>query len=186
MSPAPEDTRLDPDDADLFRWFLDEQERTAIHGDLLELGADTGLLQKYARDDEQCLIGDRPDLDPAGLRATGAKHFRFVHLSSRRSYEEMTADLAAARVLIRTGGIAAVGGFCDPRHPATAAALWGAVLEGGLRPICAGTTHLYGTWSDPVPFQNALLEWIAGGTTPFLAESHPIAPHRLIKVLRRA
>lgn len=41
-----------------------------------------------------------------------------------------------------------------------AAATWQAVANEGLRPVCITGTKFYGTWGDPEPLQQALIEWI--------------------------
>src|SRR4029453_12160203 len=41
-----------------------------------------------------------------------------------------------------------------------AAAVWTAVADGGLRPICITGNKFYGTWGDPGPVQDELVEWL--------------------------
>ncbi|MET9842443.1 class I SAM-dependent methyltransferase, partial [Streptomyces virginiae] len=44
--------------------------------------------------------------------------------------------------------------------PGVAAAVWTAVVTGGLHPICVSASKLYATWGDPEPHQAALRAWL--------------------------
>jgi hypothetical protein len=103
---------------------------------------------------------DEPRLDRqvfAWFRERGP----FVHINAASSYEEVRDDLAAARTALRPDGIVACADYGSAH---AAAAVWEAVLNGELRPICVSAQTFYGTWGDPVPIQQELLHRLDDGT----------------------
>jgi len=78
---------------------------------------------------------------------------RFVHLDAGHTQDLVRADLASARVMLRPGGVVAVEAYRKPSDLGVAAALWEAILTGGLRPIANTDFKLYATWGDPAPMQ---------------------------------
>ncbi|MBM9620298.1 class I SAM-dependent methyltransferase [Streptomyces zhihengii] len=89
---------------------------------------------------------------------------RFVHVDASHLYEHVHGDIEAARTLLVPDGIVAFDDFRAEHCPGVAAAVWGAVPTTGLRPVVITGTKLYGTWGDPDPVREELLEWLAGRT----------------------
>ena len=65
--------------------------------------------------------------------------------------------------------------------PGVAAATWGAIPTYDLRPICITGTKFYGTWGDPEPLRDALLEWLAGRDDMW-HEVQQVAGYGLIRI----
>ncbi|MFF3288845.1 class I SAM-dependent methyltransferase [Streptomyces sp. NPDC003023] len=89
---------------------------------------------------------------------------RFVHVDASHLYEHVHLDIQAARKLLVPEGIVAFDDFRAEHCPGVAAAVWGALPTTDLRPIVITGTKLYGTWGDPDPVREELLEWLAGRT----------------------
>ncbi|ATW49711.1 class I SAM-dependent methyltransferase [Streptomyces peucetius] len=89
---------------------------------------------------------------------------RFVHVDASHLYEHVHGDIAAARELLHPDGIVAFDDFRAEHCPGVSAAVWGAVPTTGLKPIVITGSKLYGTWGDPAPMTEALLEWLATRT----------------------
>ncbi|MFF8844915.1 class I SAM-dependent methyltransferase [Streptomyces sp. NPDC015127] len=89
---------------------------------------------------------------------------RFVHVDASHLYEHVHGDIEAARTLLVPEGIVAFDDFRAEHCPGVAAAVWGAVPTTDLRPIVITGTKLYGTWGDPDPVREELLEWLSGRT----------------------
>ncbi|MET7637623.1 class I SAM-dependent methyltransferase [Streptomyces sp. NPDC005438] len=81
---------------------------------------------------------------------------RFVHVDASHLYEHVRGDIEAARQALRPDGLVVLDDYRSEHTPGVACATWGAVLEGGLRPICVSGHKFYGTWGDPEPLRAAL------------------------------
>ncbi|MEZ5753011.1 MAG: class I SAM-dependent methyltransferase [Paracoccaceae bacterium] len=82
------------------------------------------------------------------LRFVAPASARFVHVDAARGYEQVRADLASAKVMLRPSGIVAVDGVLAPNSLGAAAALWDAVLNDGLKPFLNTPNKIYATWGD--------------------------------------
>ncbi|WP_327317426.1 class I SAM-dependent methyltransferase [Streptomyces sp. NBC_01235] len=82
---------------------------------------------------------------------------RFVHIDASHLYEHVRDDISAAREILRPDGIVVLDDFRSEHTPGVSVAVWEAVLNGGLRPVCLSTQKLYGTWGDPEPLQEELI-----------------------------
>lgn len=78
---------------------------------------------------------------------------RFVHIDASHVYANVREDTAAARLLMRDNGVVAFDDFRKPQTLGTAAAVWEAILNDGLKPIANTDFKLYATWGDPAPLQ---------------------------------
>lgn len=87
---------------------------------------------------------------------------RFVHLDAGHTQDLVCADLASARIMLRPGGVVALEAYRKPSDLGVAAALWAAILTGGLRPIANTDFKLYATWGDPAPMQAEIRRRAAG------------------------
>lgn len=107
---------------------------------------------------------------------------RFVHIDASHVYEFVKADIAAARVMLQPGGVVVMDDYRTAHTPGTAAAVWEAVLTGGLRPICVTAMKFYATWDDPTETQDALSDWVAGRPDLKRGGVQDVAGHRMFRV----
>ncbi|MDN3024443.1 class I SAM-dependent methyltransferase [Streptomyces sp. S.PB5] len=89
---------------------------------------------------------------------------RFVHIDASHLYEHVRDDIGAARDLLQPEGVVVLDDFRSEHTPGVSVATWEAVLNRELRVICLSTQKLYGTWGDPGPVQEELLEMLRGRT----------------------
>ncbi|MEW1779111.1 class I SAM-dependent methyltransferase [Streptomyces sp. NPDC086777] len=106
---------------------------------------------------------------------------RFVHVDASHLYEHVHGDIDAARELLLPDGIVVLDDFRSEHTPGVSIAAWEAVLNGGLNPICLSTQKLYGTWGDPEPVQEALMEMIRQRTDCHLS-TQTAAGHRIVRL----
>ncbi|MFD4503263.1 class I SAM-dependent methyltransferase [Streptomyces sp. NPDC058457] len=106
---------------------------------------------------------------------------RFVHVDASHLYEHVNGDIRAARELLLPDGIVVLDDFRSEHTPGVSIATWEAVLNGELRPICISTQKLYGTWGDPGPVQEELIETVRGRTDCHLSMQEA-AGHRIIRL----
>lgn len=93
----------------------------------------------------------------------------------------MHGDIGAARDLLLPEGVVVLDDFRSEHTPGVSIAAWEAVLNRGLRPICLSTQKLYGTWGDPEPVQDALLEMVRDRSDCHLSVQEA-AGHRIIRL----
>ncbi|MFE2040197.1 class I SAM-dependent methyltransferase [Streptomyces sp. NPDC059477] len=109
---------------------------------------------------------------------------RFVHIDGSHLYEHVHGDIGAAQDVLLPDGIVVLDDFRSEHTPGVSVAAWEAVLSRGLRPICLTTQKLYGTWGDPRPAQDALLEMVRARQDCDLSIQQA-AGHRLIRLKSR-
>ncbi|MFE4666285.1 class I SAM-dependent methyltransferase [Streptomyces sp. NPDC056716] len=109
---------------------------------------------------------------------------RFVHIDGSHLYEHVHGDIGAARDVLLPDGIVVLDDFRSEHTPGVSVAAWEAVLSRGLHPICLTTQKLYGTWGDPEPAQDALLEMVRAREDCDLSIQQA-AGHRLIRLKSR-
>ncbi len=78
---------------------------------------------------------------------------RFVHIDAGHTYALVREDTASAKAMLREGGVVVFDDYRKANTMGTAAAVWEAVLNDGLRPIANTDFKLYATWGDPAPYQ---------------------------------
>ena len=81
---------------------------------------------------------------------------RFVHIDAGHTYDLVRRDLASARAMLRDTGVVAIADYRKPDTLGTAAAVWDAILNEGLKPILNTEFKLYATWGDPAPLQEVV------------------------------
>ncbi|MFE6284943.1 class I SAM-dependent methyltransferase [Streptomyces sp. NPDC057877] len=106
---------------------------------------------------------------------------RFVHIDASHLYEHVHGDIGAARDALLPDGVVVLDDFRSEHTPGVSVAVWEAVLNRGLRPICLSTQKLYGTWGDPEPVQEELLAMVRGRDDCHLSVQQA-AGHRLIRL----
>ncbi|MDJ1134471.1 class I SAM-dependent methyltransferase [Streptomyces iconiensis] len=88
---------------------------------------------------------------------------RFVHVDASHQYGKVRADIGLAEDVLTGGpGIAAFDDYRSPHTPGVALAVWEAVLNRGLNPVCCSRAKLYGTWGEAAPTRAALAEAARG------------------------
>ncbi|MFC6597495.1 class I SAM-dependent methyltransferase [Kitasatospora paranensis] len=88
---------------------------------------------------------------PTSVLADGrvpADSCRFVHIDASHLYEHVAGDIKVARDVLAKDGIVALDDYRSPHTPGVAAAVWEAVFELGLKPVCMTPEKFYGTWGD--------------------------------------
>ncbi|WP_433654866.1 class I SAM-dependent methyltransferase [Nocardia sp. CA-128927] len=109
---------------------------------------------------------------------------RFVHVDASHEYDNVHADMHAARSLLMTGGVVAFDDYRAEHTPGTAAAVWEAVHSWGLQPICLTEDKFYGTWGDAAKLQEQLIGVLARDDA-YTVATHRIMGHRIVRVVRR-
>jgi hypothetical protein len=107
---------------------------------------------------------------------------RFVHVDASHLYDHVAGDIQVARRALSADGVLALDDFRAEHTPGVAAAVWEAVLNHGMRPVCLTTNKFYGTWGDPGPLQDGLMEAV-GGWAGHRTEIQSIAGHRIVRVV---
>lgn len=106
---------------------------------------------------------------------------RFVHIDASHLYEHVAVDVESARRITLPDGLVVFDDFRSWHTPGVSAAVWEAVLDRGLRPICTSLQKFYGTFGDAAFHQDRLIDWV---------RSHPrhqfetvqVAGHPLVRV----
>ncbi|MFF3329240.1 class I SAM-dependent methyltransferase [Streptomyces sp. NPDC002888] len=106
---------------------------------------------------------------------------RWVHVDASHLYEHVEGDITAAREALLPGGMVVLDDFRSEHTPGVSIAVWEAVLNRGLRPICLSTQKLYATWEDPGPVQEELLDMVRDRTDCHLSVQEA-AGHRIIRL----
>lgn len=105
---------------------------------------------------------------------------RFVHIDASHLYEHVVGDTAAARSLLAPDGIVVFDDYRSEHTPGVSAAVWGAVLNDGLNPICVTPSKLYGTWGEPAAVRAELRAHLDGDERLW-SEVQSVAGHELIR-----
>ena len=127
-------------------WYPDIDRQTfercyrAIHGDLPDIFAcDSRRLQQRA-----------------GL----SRSFRLIHIDGSHLYWIVRQDIRTSSNLLKPGGVVAIDDYRSAHTPGVAAAMWEAVLEGRLRPICITPQKMYATAARyKIAWFKKLIEW---------------------------
>ena len=185
---------LSSEDFRLIDWFLADQRREGITGDVLEIGSYLGktalLLALTLGPDERlvtCDLFDDPGVGARNRRERGhyrdlhldtfkeqftsrdiplpeihqcsslelperlpADAFRFVHVDGSHLYDFVKADLSTAEQLLGPQGLVVCDDYRTLHAAGVSAAVWEAVMDGGLRVICVTDVKLYATWTGDV------------------------------------
>jgi len=109
---------------------------------------------------------------------------RFCHIDAGHTYQAVRDDIAAARTLVRPGGIVAFDDWRKARAPGVGAAMWEAVLTGDLRPVLSTEFKFYATWGDPEPLQAEIVRrasasgWATTGAPVMIRDMPLVHLHR--------
>lgn len=109
---------------------------------------------------------------------------RFVHIDASHLHEHVVADIEAARMLLKPGGVVVFDDYRAPHTPGVAAAVWQAAA-GDLRPFAITLSKLYATFDDSTAYFDLLVDWLQTRTY-WRHEVQQVGPDRLLRVLRPA
>lgn len=104
---------------------------------------------------------------------------RFIHIDASHMYEHVKEDIESARKLLRPDGIVVFDDYRTEHTPGTAAAVWEAILTGGMKPVFHTVGKMYATFGDPKPMQDEIVRRAANEETwrtaaPILIKDMPI------------
>jgi hypothetical protein len=145
----------------------------------------SSLTQQAFEQNYQTLRGELPEV-VAGLSWSVTDHLpagsvRFIHVDASHLYEAVRGDIAAAKQLLRPGGLVVFDDFRSEHTPGTTAAVWEAVVNDGLVPVALTPNKMYAVFSDPEPYL-ATVQALAEADDRISTEWHLIAGHRLIRL----
>ena len=86
---------------------------------------------------------------------------RFVHVDASHFYEHVRVDIASARSILGQDGVVVFDDYRSAHTPGTAAAVWEAMANDGLRVICVTDNKFYGTWGDAAAIRDDLAAELA-------------------------
>jgi predicted O-methyltransferase YrrM len=109
---------------------------------------------------------------------------RFVHIDASHLYEHVVADIAAARTLLKPGGIVVFDDYRAMHAPGVAAAIWRETAV-DLVPFAVSINKLYASFGDADPWLDVVKDWLAGPTY-WRMELQQVAGHELVRVRRPA
>ncbi|MER5637063.1 class I SAM-dependent methyltransferase [Kitasatospora sp. NPDC002227] len=104
---------------------------------------------------------------PTSVLADGripAGSCRFVHIDASHLYEHVSGDIRVARDALAKDGLVVLDDYRSLHTPGVAAAVWEAVADAGLKPVCLTPEKFYGTWGDA-----------EAAKADFLAKGWPVA-----------
>lgn len=81
---------------------------------------------------------------------------RFVHIDASHLYDQVCIDIENTRSILKPGGVVVFDDFRSGHTPGVAAAVWDAVLHGGLIPFAITPQKLYAVYDDPAPYLSAI------------------------------
>jgi hypothetical protein len=123
-------------------------------------GVDRARFERYYL----CLHDELPvvvqDLTSRILEHVAPATARFVHVDASHLYDQVALDVESARTMLKPQGVVAFDDYRSAHTPGVAAAVWEAVADGRLHPICVTGRKLYGTFGDPAPHREALQAWL--------------------------
>ncbi len=109
---------------------------------------------------------------------------RFVHIDASHLYEHVVADIAAARTLLKPGGVVVFDDYRAPHTPGVAAAVWRETTR-DLTPFALSQNKLYATFGDASHWLGCVKDWLEGGSY-WRMELQQVIGHELVRVKRPA
>jgi Methyltransferase domain len=110
---------------------------------------------------------------------------RFIHIDASHLYEHVAGDVDSACKLLQPNGIVVFDDFRAAHTPGVAAAVWEAVLNKGLKPICVTESKLYATWGDAGTVRADLEAWLSDDPFSWVETQH-IAGHPMLRARIRS
>ncbi|ORW75140.1 hypothetical protein AWC23_02860 [Mycobacterium saskatchewanense] len=89
---------------------------------------------------------------------------RFAHIDGSHLYGIVRMDIANTRTLLKDTGVVVMDDFRALHTPGVAAAVWEAVANDGLIPVCLSEQKFYGAWNADAAqvLREALTDWVIG------------------------
>jgi len=116
-------------------------------------------------------------------RAAHGTH-RFVHIDASHLYEHVVGDIAAARTLLKPGGVVVFDDFRAPHTPGVAAAVWRATAE-DLVPFAITQNKLYASFGDDQRWVEVVRDWLEPSRY-WRMEEQWVAGHELVRMRKPA
>jgi len=91
------------------------------------------------------------------------------------------SDLEVAKRVLAVGGVVAVDDYRREHTPGVAAAVWEAVVSGGLVPICLTPGKLYGCWQHVAWYARRIRE-LAGAHPALRLEEHVVVGREVLRL----
>lgn len=114
------------------------------------------------------------------LEHVPAHSARFVHIDAAHRYRNVCQDIVSAQTMLHPDGLVVLDDYRTAHTPGVAAAVWSAVLRGGLIPLCVSESKFYGTWRQTSRCRQDLSAWLIAGGVPH--DVHDIDGLPLIRV----
>lgn len=108
------------------------------------------------------------------------RSLRFIHVDASHDYEDVRGDVDLAEDLLADGGVVAFDDYRTLHAPGVGAAVWGAVAQGRLTPLCVSRQKLYGTFGAPSPRLESAIETLAD--SKLATKTHSIAGRAVVRV----
>jgi predicted O-methyltransferase YrrM len=106
---------------------------------------------------------------------------RFVHIDASHLYEHVVTDIDSADKMLKAGGIVVFDDFRSEHTPGVAAAVWAAVAQRRVAPICITAKKMYAVFGDATAHRDQLASWL--GTQQHLRwETQVVAGGELLRI----
>ncbi|OSC29667.1 hypothetical protein B8W69_08365 [Mycobacterium vulneris] len=91
------------------------------------------------------------------------RSLRFAHVDGSHLYNVVRMDIANTRSILNDSGVVVMDDFRALHTPGVAAAVWDAVSNEGLIPICISEQKFYGSWNSEIARVTSLnlMQWVA-------------------------
>lgn len=123
------------------------------------------LTRQAFEENYQALRGNLPQIiqGPSSLitEYVTPRSARFVHVDASHLYEHVATDIDSAITMLAEQGIVVFDDYRSRHTPGVAAAVWGAVAEGRLRPVCLSGAKFYAVVSDSELVTSNLKDWLS-------------------------
>jgi hypothetical protein len=113
---------------------------------------------------------------------------RFAHIDGSHLFDVVRDDIANVQPLMNPDGIVVFDDVRAIHTPGVAAAVWAAVADDGLIPVCLSEQKLYASWNASAAewLAERMRTWIRGLGTSVNAGVQDVAGHELIIVANPA
>jgi hypothetical protein len=110
--------------------------------------------------------------------------FRFIHVDGSHLFELVRCDIESAKALNQAGGVVVFDDIWAQHAPGVAAAVWEAVANEGLIPVCLTAAKLYAVWDRTGPISSDSLAKSLEGIEGLHFGEHRMCGQRVLQVER--
>lgn len=121
------------------------------------------------------------DLSSAVVDHVKPNEARFVHVDASHLYDQVSVDVRNAKTILRSDGVVVFDDFRKEHTPGVAAAVWDAVVNGGLHPIAITPRKFYGTWGDSEPYRRVVHD-LSASRDSFRVSTDEVAGYPFLRV----